>query len=309
MATCANCGTSNPDDAKFCGNCGQALTAPAEEATEAPTETVTPAPTREHAAYEEALAAISATASEAPTEQQTATPSATEVQPPAAQMPPPQPAIPTGPLVGPPGTGGSNKKVFAIVGGAIALLAILAALYFFVLKDDGPEPKPVSGGTVEEIDEGAEEVPAEGEEEAIDPADGDAQFDSIAPLVASEIGPYSLTQQSSSPCEPPCIFPETAHTGSVETMQVSYDAGNSESQIYGEFLLHGTSEDTGAAVAETIASLESQGFSETGTFDIEGVTGTIYQDGEAEVALWSSSNLMMGLVGNLGYPTELVGYL
>ena len=315
MATCANCGTQNPDQSKFCGNCGQALEAPAAQTESLETaDATTPqeAATQQHAAYEAAMAAINAPSTDVPPAAQS--PQAPPVAPPVTPTAPvtPQPGETAPPAhVAPPGQtftsapppGGSNKKVImGIVIGSLAGLAILAAIWFFFLRDSDPEPVATTGTATEA--EG-EDVTTEGDV----PAGEAPAFDAIEPLIAQTAGPYSVTQTSSEACEPPCIFPSTAHAGSTETMQVTYDAGTPESQIYGEFLLYGTVEDAQAGLAATAADLEANGYTANGSFTIQGVTGTTYQSTEDEILLWSSSNLMMGLAGNKGYPTELVGYL
>ena len=332
MATCANCGSDNPEGSKFCGACGKPLEAaePAAEETAAPPPSdpagapteVQPGYTPQHAAYNEALAAINAPAStgtptseqpSAPTEQQPATESPTAQQPPVTTTPPvpPIPVTPTPPATMPPASGpggGSNKKViFGVIGGLLALIAIVAAVWFFVLRDDEAEPAVAEDAPSIEETESTEE---ETTDDTPPPADaGAGAFDSIEPLIAQSAGPYSITQQSSEPCQPPCIFPDGAHVGSIETMQATWDAGSPESEIYGEFLLYPSEAEALGGVDQTIAFLEQSGYGEIDTFSINGVPGTVYQSADAEVLLYQESNLMMGLFGNKGYPIEFVGYL
>ena len=349
MASCSNCGSDNPDGSKFCGNCGTALQTGEAEPTPAvePTPPVDPAPpagppagyTPEHAAYNEALAAINAQggadapATEQPTE---AMPPATQNLPPAAQPPvdattpqppvtsvTPPPLAPTPPVTPttetmPPtvtasGADGSSKKVLAIVGGIVGLLLILGAVWFFFIRDDS-EPNVAQGG-LEEVEGTTEEDPAEGEVTddtgdvpADDPVDP-AAFDSIQPFIAQSAGPYSITQESPEQCEPPCIFPESAHAESLETYQATWDAGSPESEIYGEFIRYPTDTEAAGGIAETVGFLESSGYAEVDSFELQGVPGTVYQSPDSEILLWQGSNLMMGLVGNKGYPIEFIGYL
>jgi len=196
-----------------------------------------------------------------------------------------------------------RKVIIGTIVGALAGLGILAAIYFLFLKDaDEPHPTHAGTGAVEEV---PQDAPADA-----GAAPGDAAFDSIEPLIAREAGPYTLTQTTSDRCEPPCVFPDTAHVGSIETMQATWDAGDTESAIYGEFLLYGTAEEAQAGLAETTSDLQAQGYSAIDSFTIEGVTGTTYQDDMGnEVLVWGTSNLIMGLAGQPGYPTEFVGYL
>ena len=194
-----------------------------------------------------------------------------------------------------------RKLVIGLVVGSLFGLAILAAIYFLFLKgEDDPQPTGAAGEIA------GEEIPEEGGEA---PVGEEPAFDSIAPLLAETAGPYTLLEQSSEPCEPPCIFPDAAHSGSTETLQARWDAGTAESGIYGEFLLYGTVEEAQAALSATAADLEARGFEAIDTFTLQGVDGTTYQDAEGEVLLWGSSNLMMGLYGSKGFPTEMVGYL
>lgn len=335
MATCAECGSENPDGSRFCGSCGKPLpTAEAEAA--APEEDVSSTPTTEqpagytpeHAAYNEALAAINAPSSAgAPTTEEPAAtteqPAATVQQPPVttAMAPTPAPTAPLPPMTStiPPtvaasGRGGPNKKVLAIVGGGVALLLILGAVWFFFIRDD---PEPASNNTrlsdeffgsdptdEEEVTDDASDAPVAGE----DPA-GDASFEAIAPYVVQSAGPYSITQESANPCTPPCIFPPEAHDGSLETYQVTWDAGSPASKIFGEFLRYPSSNEALVGVEQTIGFLESSGYQEVDTFTLNGVPGTVYQSPDSEILLYQESNLMMGLFGNKGYPIEFVGYL
>lgn len=349
MATCANCGSDNPDGSKFCGNCGNALqaaepetTPPVDEPSAAPTTEQPGGYTPEHAAFNEALAAINSPGgADAPTTEQPPAgnvPPATENLPPVTQPPvesttpqppvtsvAPPPLTPTAPVTPttetmPPaisstGTGGPNKKVLAIVGGVVGLLLILGAAWFFFIRDDS-EPTLAEGGlevdegtteeepTEEEVTDDTSDAPVEGE----DPA-GTAAFDSFEAFIIPSVGPYSITQESAEPCEPPCIFPESAHAESLETYQVTWDAGGPESEIYGEFLRYPTDVEAGGGVAETIGFLESSGYAEVDSFEINGVPGTVYQSPDSEVLLYQESNVMMGLFGNKGYPIEFVGYL
>jgi hypothetical protein len=335
MATCAECGSANPDGSRFCGSCGKPL--PTAEAA-APEEDVSSAPTTEqpatgytpqHAAYNEALAAINAPSSAGgPTTEE---PAATTEQPaaaPTAQQPP----VTTVPPVSPPPTpttaaqppvtstmpptvtssgGGSNKKVLALVGGGVALLLILGAVWFFFIRDDS---EPVSN-PVELTDESLEDDSTEEEvtdDASVDPGSDPvdpAAFDSIAPLIAQSAGPYSITQESAEPCTPPCIFPPEAHDSSLETYQATWDAGTPESEIFGEFMLYPSETEAAAGVAQTVGFLESSGYEAVDTFDIQGVPGTVYQSPDSEILLYQESNLMMGLFGNKGFPIEFVGYL
>ena len=336
MATCANCGSENPDESRFCGNCGQALQAaepveatPPEDQSAAPTTEQPAGYTPEHAAYNEALAAINAPGAGAPTAEQppatteqpaatTEQPAATTPQPPVTTVPPvaPTPA----PMAAPPTSsmppdmaaagGGSNKKVLAIVGGVVGLLVILAAVWFFFLRQDETKPVAKDLGTVEEDAEESteEEVNDDASDVPIEGGDGPV-FDSLAALLVDSAGPYSITQQSSEPCEPPCIFPDDAHLGSLETAQATWDAGSPESQIYGEFLLYEDSTQAGTAFQTTASQLEASGYEPIGSVTIQDIEGTTYQSAENEVILYTAGNMMMGLVGNMGFPTEFVGYL
>lgn len=341
MATCAKCGSDNPHGSKFCGNCGNALQA-AEPETTPPVDEPAAAPTTEqpggyapeHAAYNEALAAINAQpGADAPTTEQPPAgnvPPATENLPPVTQPPveattpqppvtsvTPPPLTPTAPVTPttetiPPAVaatgGGSNKKVLAIVGGVVGLLLILGAAWFFFIRDDS-EPTVADGGL--EVDEGTteEEVTDDASDAPVDDPVAPAAFDSIQPFIAQTAGPYSITQESADPCTPPCIFPPEAHEGSLETYQVIWEAGTTESQIFGEFLRYPSETEALAGVAATATYLESGTYDEVGTFTLQGVPGTVYESPDSEILLYQVSNLMMGLHGNPGYPTEFEGYL
>ena len=331
MAICAECGSENPDGSRFCGSCGKPLpaaeaAAPEEDVSSAPTTEQPAGYTPEHAAYNEALAAINApTSAGAPTTEQPAAtteqPAATVQQPPVTTVPPvappPSPTTPQPPLTStmPPAVatsgGGPNKKVLAIVGGGVALLLILGAVWFFFIRDDS---EPVSENT--RTDEFLGSDPSD-EEEVVDDASVDpgadpvdpAQFDSIAPLIAQSAGPYTITQESADPCTPPCIFPPEAHDSSLETYQATWDAGNPPSEIFGEFMLYPSEAEAATGVAQTVGFLESSGYEAVDSFELQGVTGTVYQSPDSEILLWQGSNLMMGLHGNYGFPIEFVGYL
>jgi hypothetical protein len=312
-------------------------TPPVDESSAAPTTEQPGGYTPEHAAYNEALAAINTQpGADAPTTEQPPAgnvPPATENIPPVTQPPveaatpqppvtsaTPPPLTPTAPVTPttetmPPAVaatgGGSNKKVLAIVGRVVGLLLILGAAWFFFIRDDSePETpgirlsdEPLNDESDEEgVTDDATDAPVE------DPADP-AQFDSILDLVVQSAGPYSITQESADQCEPPCIFPESAHAESLETYQATWDAGGPDSQIFGEFLRYPTETEAAAGVAETVGFLESSAYQAVDTFTLQGSEGTVFHSEDSEILLFQVSNVMVGFHGNFGYPIEFIGHI